>query len=544
MRQPAQASRRPMAATDVQRAFLRLQRGVQRQLQAEVRAQVGTQSPALERYYRNYLRDLRRGYRASTYGELHTALLESDIVLIGDYHTLRQSQENARRLLERAALDARPVCLGLEMVLEDHQPHLDAYMRGDLDDDAFLEAIRYRENWNFRWWNFRPLLDTARAAGVRVVAVNAAERSAPARDARMANRILEIRRAMPDARLLVLVGDMHLAAKHLPAALDREAERLGVPAGKQLLVYQNSDDLYWDLAARGAETTTQVVRMGADRFCVVEVPPWVKLQSYLGWEQELESSEGASEGPEATCGAVVEHLVRRLSELLGLPLVDPTCEAFANFEEAFFDAVDAADLPEERAREIHLHAFANRGCFVPELGLAYLPYLSVHHAAEEAMHIVHHRTSGFHPVSGERFEDFYARILWVALGHAASKMVNPLRTASDEEAFRSFLRATTRKLHEPELAFRKLVARFVLQHKDHERARRRGGRGRLQQIYAQDLDITLEIVQALGGILGERMFAALRDGRIEREALAALVRAPRGEPSRTYFAWIDSLETN
>jgi hypothetical protein len=181
---------------------------------------------------------------------------------------------------------------------------------------------------------------------------------------------------------------------------------------------------------------------------------------------------------------------------------------------------------------------------VPELGLAYLPYLSVHHAAEEAMHIVHHRTSGFHPVSGDPFEDFYARILWVALGHAASKMVNPLRTAPDEGAFRGFLRATARKLHEPDLTFRKLVARFVVQHKDHERARRRGSRGRLQQIYAQELDITLEIVQALGGILGERMFAALRDGRLGREAIGDLVRAPRGDsPSRMYFSWIDTLES-
>src|SRR5262245_50016367 len=90
----------------LRRGLGRLQRGVQRRLQAQVRAYTGGHSPALERYYREYLRDFRRYHAPSTYGELHQAMLEADVVLVGDYHTLRQSQQVALGLLERASLDA------------------------------------------------------------------------------------------------------------------------------------------------------------------------------------------------------------------------------------------------------------------------------------------------------------------------------------------------------------------------------------------------------------------------------------------------------
>jgi len=540
--QPARMGRG--VAGDLQRMSLRLQRGVQRRLQAALRAHVGSNPPALERYYRDYLRDLRRLHRMSSYGELHQALLDADLVLIGDYHTLRQSQEIARRLLERAALDERPVLFGVEMVLAEHQVQLDAYMRGELTDEEFLTAIRYRQNWNFRWRNYRPLLETARRVGARVLAVNTTGSSARARDARMAARLVAIQREHPGARLLVLVGDMHLAANHLPAALDREQTRAGLPPDRRLIVYQNSDDLYWNLAARGAEASTQVVRMGSNRFCVLEVPPWVKLQSYLGWEKELEALEESLEGPETTATSVVEHLVRQLGDFLGLPPADVAVEVFSNLDEGFFDAVGHAELDDQRVREIHLQVFSNRGCYVPEIGVVYLPYLSAHHAAEEAMHVVQYAAGGFTPVVGDVVEDFYARILWGAYGHAASKIVNTRRQAPGEALFRGFLRAAARQLHEPELVFRKLVARFVVQHLDHEHRRVHGSRGRLQQIYAQELDVTLEIVQALSGILGEKLFAALRDGRLTRESFRDLVCAPRpASPSQTYFDLVRRLTT-
>jgi hypothetical protein len=523
----------------LRRALLRLQRGVQRRLQAQVRAHTGGHSPALARYYREYLRDLRRRHAPSNYGELHQAMLDSDIVLVGDYHTLRQSQELALRLLERAALDPRPVCLALEMVRAEHQAPLDAFLGGELDEAAFLRAIDYRQTWNFEWGNYRPLFDAARRAGVRVVGVNHIAGTLRERDARIAASLVDLVGAAPERRVLVLIGELHLAANHLPAALQRGfADR--EPAPRQLVVYQNSDSLYWSLAQRGSETDTQVVRLGSDRFCVLEVPPHVKLQSYLGWEQvqerwaEESAWDGESDGP--SCAAIVSHLVTHLAAFVGLPAVDAHVDVYGQLDEAFFDALAAAELDPALRREIQLHAFSNRSVWVPELNAVYLPYLSINHAAEEAAHVLQTRTGGFVPVTGDAFEDFYARALWACVGYAASKIVNPRRRAPGEAELRVFSNAASRRLHEPELAFRKLVARFVLQHKEQERARSGGRRGRLKQIYEQDLEVTLDVCWTLGTLLGEDLAAALRQGLVAAADFRALIVAPRGpHPSETYF---------
>jgi hypothetical protein len=250
-------------------------------------------------------------------------------------------------------------------------------------------------------------------------------------------------------------------------------------------------------------------------------------------------------GPEPTCAAVVEHLAGQLAAFFDMGEVDGACDAYTNLDEGFFEALNEATLGEERLREIHLQAFTNRSCFVPELEVVYLPYLSVHHAAEEAMHLLLWRAYGFDPAARAGTEEFYARVLWSALGFAASKIVNPRRRAADETEVRAFLREASRALREPDLAFRKLVARFVVQHFDHERARRAGRRGQLKQIYEQEPEVTLEIVHALGSRLGDQLARALRTQTLERPAARELLtRIAKGEPSATYFALVDRLASD
>jgi len=215
---------------------------------------------------------------------------------------------------------------------------------------------------------------------------------------------------------------------------------------------------------------------------------------------------------------------------------------YTNLDEQFFATLEnAGEIGEARQREAHLLAFGNRSCFVPELDVVYLPFFSVNHASEEAMHVLQARHGGF-TLPTDPYEAFYARIWNAALGFFASKLVNPRRVATSEGEFRAFLRSASRRLHEPQLAFRKLVARFVVQHKRHERELLDGGRGRLQQIYAQDLDVLLEVTFGLGYMLGERLAAALHDGRIGPGVARALVADGDGAaPSERYFGLLRRL---
>lgn len=537
-------------AGQVRQAVLRLQRSVQRLMQAELRAFTGEATPAMERYEREYLREFRRQHSLASFGELIQAILETDLFFVGDYHTLRQSQDLARRLLERAAADDRPLVLAVEMVRQEHQAHLDAYMQGRIGDAEFLTRIQYRRTWNFDWENYKPLFETARRLGVSVVGINQARsgrRSLRERDDAIAAALVEAILERPAARLMVLVGDLHLAAPHLPRAVQvrlqsRHLER------RRLVVFQNADSLYWTLAERGDGRSGQVVRLSDDRFCVLEVPPYVKLQSYLSWERVLERwNAGADDGSdltlEHTSTQLFEALTRQLARFFGVPEPPAACEVFANLDEAFFTALEqVAVLGEERIAEIHRLAFGNHSCFVPELDLVYLPYFSVNHASEEAMHVLQARLGADVHVRGDAREDFYSRATRAAVGFLGSKLVNPHRHATAEEEFRAFLRSAARQLHEPRLAFRKLVARFVVQHCEHERGRLAGRRGRLQQIYEQELDVTLETTFAIGYLLGDRLAAALLAGALRPETLRELIFvAPAQSPSEHYFALLRCL---
>lgn len=538
-------------ARDTQQALVRLQRSVHRLMQAEVRAYTGGRTPALERYYREYMREFRRRHEVTSFGDLHQSMLESDLVFVGDYHTLRQSQELACRLLDRAAHDERPTVLALEMVQRQHQEHIDAFMRGDIDDRAFLQRIDYRRTWNFDWTNYKPLFESARALGVRVVGINHPRQNGRQRlhqrDDAIAESLVDVILSWPDARIMVLIGDLHLASKHLPRALERRLLAQGV-SRHTLIVYQNSDALYWTLAEEGSAPNAQVVRLGGDRFCVMEVPPHVKLQSYLSWEHALEKLEGAGDGDdlvmEPTHAGVFDALLRRLCQFFGFAPVRGVSEVFTNMDELFFEAVEnASAFDEERVREAHLLAFANRSCFVPELDIVYLPFFSVHHASEEAMHVLQHRVQGQVRYVDDAYEDFYARVWSAASGFLASKLVNPLRVAHGETELRDFLRGAARRLHQPDLAFRKRVARFVVQHKDHERARLSGSRGRLKQIYEEDLDVRLEVAHMLGYMVGNQLASALHHGVFETADVRSLL-FTHGEapPSQRYMELLATLQ--
>ena len=528
--------------------MLRLQQSVHEGLQEQVLEFTGGNSPALDRYYRSYLLEFRRYQALSGFPELFARVLDSDLVYVGDYHTLRQSQEMAVRLLETAAADERPVVLALEMIQSSHQKHLDAYWNGDIDESEFLARVEYEDTWNFKWENYRPLFYKARALGVRLVAINqpgeTGRERMQLRDARIAERLVDVIGEYPEARILVLIGDLHLARAHLPRAVGKALLERGLQR-KRLVIHQNSDELYWDLARTGNEDGTEVVRLTSDRFCVMQVPPYVKLQSYLSWEHAVEDPQDEFDLDlfDPTANRVLQTLLGHLCTFLQLPDVAPPHDLFANLDEAFFDSVDAADLSDLRREELHLEAFANRSCWIPEIDSAYLPYFSVNHASEASMLVLLDRLSTAYQHCGDAYEDFYVRCLRNALAFLASKLVNPRRVVSSEEEIRKFLRQAVRRLHEPQLVFRKRVARFVVQHKDLERSARRASGGRLQQIYQESLDIQLEVTFQLGAMLGEELAAALQQGVLNRDDLRQHLLAMRAMPaSQRYFLLLEQLQ--
>src|SRR5208337_4078524 len=128
------------------------------------------------------------------------------------------------------------------------------------------------------WAPFYELLSAARGRGAPIYGLDCMPREdlrkIGARDRHSADQIAELRRQHPDALIVVLFGESHLAPQHLPALLQQR-----LPAEPVLTVLQNVDALYWR-AAGEARDHVEAVEVRENVLCVFNATPLEKYENY------------------------------------------------------------------------------------------------------------------------------------------------------------------------------------------------------------------------------------------------------------------------
>lgn len=269
-------------------------------------------------YFRDLRRETARTPTPIPIEELLESCAGSDLVYLGDFHALRDSQRFALRLLESLAPRPRATVLGVEFVYTRQQRLLDLRQRGDLDDEAFLRRIHYEEEWGWPWEGYRALLDAARELGVPVVALDRAPRGGVARiakrDDHAARRIVASLLDRPGSRMLVLFGESHVAAGHLPKRVRSHAARHGI-APRESRVFQDPDRAYWSFVSAGA-AVPDAVAFGDGAYGVFHAAPLAKYEAYRQildrWKGDVPADEDVDLTPS------VHHLIDALRGWLGL----------------------------------------------------------------------------------------------------------------------------------------------------------------------------------------------------------------------------------
>ena len=105
-------------------------------------------------------------------GTLLDRAVQADVVFLGEIHDDPTGHAIELAVLEGLAerADGRPVVLALEMFEADVQTVLSEYLAGTVSERDFLDAARPWQNYQS---DYRPLVEFARAHGMRVVASNA-----------------------------------------------------------------------------------------------------------------------------------------------------------------------------------------------------------------------------------------------------------------------------------------------------------------------------------------------------------------------------------
>src|SRR5438270_8211793 len=261
---------------------------------------------------RKYLRDFRDAYQSYesvlTPDDVRREIMRSDVVLVADYHALPSSQRYLASLISSSQISDRPVVLGVETIFSRDQHIVDEWWRGEIDETEFRERIRFDFDWGYDWTPFYELLTAARkqAAGVYGLDCMPREdlRKIGARDRHAAEKIVEIRERHPDALVLILFGESHLAPRHLPA---RVLERL--PNARVLITLQNVDALYWRAAGEPADHV-EAVRVADSVVCVFNSTPLEKYENYRLYLNRWERNEQGAIDLGPTVYNLIDGLVR------------------------------------------------------------------------------------------------------------------------------------------------------------------------------------------------------------------------------------------
>lgn len=523
---PSREARRAIAEViDLQRRVFERQRRI-------IESNEAHQTPGFTRYRNEYRRAV-SGYLAETgFGAMCDAVAGARVAFVADYHTHRLAQKTLVTLVRAVQQQAQSIVIATEFVHRRHQAALERYLEGRINEATFLRRIRYREQWPYDIWpNFKPLFDLAAEQGFPMIAIDADyQLPLPERDRLAAASIAKAARRHPDAAIIVSAGQMHVAPPHLPAKVDLAFIREGLPSPERVIVYQNAEEIYWQLAAEGREEV-EVVQVAPGEYCVNNTPPLVQQLSYLHWirfdEELIEYTQLES---------TVQSLIADLAAFLGLEIGDAArrVRVLKPGDLELLDALEEGGLDGRERREILRRIEAEESLCIPSLEIVYLATLSVNHAAEEAAHYLKHAVSGA-STPGDPRDLFYFVVLNEACAFFASKVVNPKRKADHTGRLRAIVaQARKRRAFSDDEA----AAEVALEHLAWERAPKRGRR------FSAGAKLKRPAVfngaaHLLGYALGDLLYYGLTEGTVPKAAIRDLFEAKLdgdGEALGAYLA--------
>lgn len=402
---------------------------------------------------RKYLQDFSQAFRSYEAvidrQQLSSRVCAADTVLIGDYHALPSAQRFAATLLEvRAQPGDRPVVLGLETIFSRDQHILDEWWRREIDAEELQQRIRFDLDWGYDWAPFHELLVTAREHADAIYGLDCMPREdlrkIGARDRHAAHKMAEIRQRHPNAVVMVLFGESHLAPGHLPKVL---RERL--PEERVLTVLQNVDALYWRAAGEPHERV-EAVRVSDDVVCVFNSTPLEKYENYRLHLSRWGRTE--EEGPDLapTIYNLIDSLLRfldidRYSSHNGTQpkfLVDLMPEVYSRASGARLrQQLSRHHATQEESETMVRHVEERGSVYLPQVNAFYVREFKMMYAAEEAARFLHHACRGL-PARGGSVKapgsahHFYAQTVEHALGYFGSRVLYPARPLAEDAGSR------------------------------------------------------------------------------------------------------------
>ena len=298
-----------------------------------------------------------------------------------------------------------------------------------------------------------------------------------------------------------------------------------------MILYPNSEAIYWQLAADEVEDQVEIGRISDREFCIINTPPIVWQQSYLNW---LEHEEGAIDYADAKHSFL--ELLKQVAEFLGIeaPAAAEEVEVFTCGDLSFLKKLsEDGSFSKREILQIKRQILASESYCIPQKKCVYLANLSLNHASEEAAHYLKAICAGAE-FPRDPVDAFYANTLHEALGFFGSKIINHKRKCFHEKEYLGLVnylksaKVPRERLKEMETAL------LVLEHKQLER---KGFSVGSRRYFKTRPDLFFGVTHGLGYMLGDRLYYALLAEKVTKEEIRDLFCDPmkgEGEPFEVY----------
>ena len=529
------------------RVWLTERREILKKIKEQVTLYLGSENEDITLYASAYKKDISRPWKLSSLEEVEACLQQVSMVFGGDFHPFAQAQRSHLRIMRKVVGKRRPLILAFECLFASDQEAVEAYLKGQISQDCFLEKIQWEQKWGFPWVHYKPLFDFAKTHGLKIFALNIEvdKRSGASlnyRDQFAAELLYEIHLQNPDSLVYVLYGDLHIAEKHLPDQFKKQFQKPGTV--ETASIYLNPEQIYFDLVKERREVQVDVTRFNHRQFCVIGSPPWVKWQSYLmylekNFDVNMDNEEDHREW-EVDYTDHVSNLVRMICTGLQVQIKPDAIEVYSPGDPQVLKVLGNF-LEKEDFHLAHDLIQSDQCFYIPQEGFFYLARITVNHTASLAGKYIHAHLCGHKKILWDFPKDFL-KLIWIeAMGFLLSKFVNPKRKAQTLISMKRQLQA-----FDPDDLKREPLL-LTLDHKALEILRIYGGTESPQTYIPLKKSSYIHGAHFIGEILGERYFVLYQNKKIDRMGLKETLTFKLNDKNFEAFyfnqlKWLDQME--
>ena len=529
-----------MSAT-ARKRLVELQKNLYDQALSDAQLYLQNSSPSLKRYANEYQNNLPKSAKKTNRDHIINTMHKHRYVLYGDFHTLRQNQNGMLKLLKayHKKFPNRPITIAMESFKHIDQEKINLYLKSMITDTDFLEQVQWKEEWGYSWESYRPILEFAKKHYFKVVGINTprgGKDELDKRDHYASEVLLDIGSKYANDLIVCMIGELHLADKHLTGILRKRCEDLQID-NKIVRIVNNVDQYFFGKYAKHNLQRVNYLALKENFFSIQNAPPWIKWQTYI-ISEELKSIDDEYDDPQddefdlytedtydfdSHFLSLLNHIKKFLRLQIHHDILTKFCLVTFPDQETIDDLSGSWDIERSEVARISKRIAIDGFHFVPKANLGIINNISMNNLSYITGQFLHNVLNKKIEAVSET-DQFFKRVLAHAAGMIATKILNPRRKGTDIWYFRRFLGTNKKQNLQGHAQNLWMSAKAVI--KIHEYLQRQyENNNKLtlpKSIVTEDTKLAYDISRSYGQLLGHTLYSRVMGQSAPADAMRLL----------------------